>query len=159
MLTFAGVERISIPEQKAFMHAGQAAYLVTFGRSGEDNKSFKLGDVDQTLAGSSRAFLGLLPSKRQCWLGQIASCALRYVGFAGADYDLQDALVESTDKKTTTRDADGQQFYDYELIGPVRHPMSLYWHAPVIRFKCAVWEAKIISSRALCCRPTTTLPQ
>ena len=40
-------------------------------------------------------------------------------GFAGADYDLQDALVESTEKKTTTREADGQQFYDYELVGPV----------------------------------------
>lgn len=40
--------------------AGQAAYVVTFGRAGEDNKKFKLGDVEQTLA-----------------------------GFAGADYDLQ----------------------------------------------------------------------
>ncbi len=34
--------------------------MVTFGRAGEDNKKFKLGDVEQTLA-----------------------------GFAGADYDLQ----------------------------------------------------------------------
>ncbi len=33
--------------------------------------------------------------------------------------------MESTDKKTTTRNADGQQFYDYELIGPVRHPLSV----------------------------------
>ncbi len=40
-------------------------------------------------------------------------------GFAGADYDLQDALVESTDKKTKTREVDGQTFYDYELSGPV----------------------------------------
>ena len=34
--------------------------MITFGRAGEDNKKFKLGDVEQTLA-----------------------------GFAGADYDLQ----------------------------------------------------------------------
>ena len=37
--------------------------MVTFGRAGEDNKKFKLGDVEQTLA-----------------------------GFAGADYDLQARL-------------------------------------------------------------------
>jgi hypothetical protein len=40
--------------------AAQTAYVITFGRAGEDNKNFKLGDVDTTLA-----------------------------GFAGADYDLQ----------------------------------------------------------------------
>lgn len=44
---------------------------------------------------------------------------LHVTGFAGADYDLQDALVESTDKKTTTREVEGQMFYDYELSGPV----------------------------------------
>jgi hypothetical protein len=44
------------------------------------------------------------------------------VGFAGADYDLQDALTESTDKKATTREVDGQTFYDYELAGPVSLP-------------------------------------
>lgn len=31
--------------------AGQSAYLVTFGRAGEDNKKFKLGDIEQTLQG------------------------------------------------------------------------------------------------------------
>lgn len=35
--------------------AGQTAYLVTFGRAGEDNKKFKLGDVEQTLQGVPRA--------------------------------------------------------------------------------------------------------
>ena len=40
--------------------AGQQAFVVTFGRAGEDNKKFKLGDADLTLQ-----------------------------GFAGADYDLQ----------------------------------------------------------------------
>ncbi|KAK9842560.1 hypothetical protein WJX81_006106 [Elliptochloris bilobata] len=68
---------------------GQAAYVVTFGRAGEDNKKFKLGDVEQTLA-----------------------------GFAGADYDLQDALTESADKHSSTREVDGQQFYDYDVLGP-----------------------------------------
>ncbi len=46
------------------VRTGQAAYVVTFGRAGEDNKKFKLGDVEQTLA-----------------------------GFAGADYDLQASLL------------------------------------------------------------------
>ena len=49
--------------------------MVTFGRAGEDNKKFKLGDVEQTLA-----------------------------GFAGADYDLQarlsSPLVQGTSRST-----------------------------------------------------------
>jgi hypothetical protein len=40
--------------------AGQRAYVITLGRAGEDNKSFRLTDLDSTFA-----------------------------GFAGADYDLQ----------------------------------------------------------------------
>ena len=40
--------------------AAEGAFVVTFGRAGEDNKQFKLGDADLTLQ-----------------------------GFAGADYDLQ----------------------------------------------------------------------
>ena len=42
------------------LSAVETAFTVTFGRAGEDNKRFKLGDVDTTLQ-----------------------------GFAGADYDLQ----------------------------------------------------------------------
>ena len=42
------------------MHAAQGAFVVTFGRAGEDKKFNKLGDVEATLQ-----------------------------GFAGADYDLQ----------------------------------------------------------------------
>ena len=41
-------------------HAAQGAFVVTFGRAGEDKKFSKLGDVEATLQ-----------------------------GFAGADYDLQ----------------------------------------------------------------------
>ena len=40
-------------------------------------------------------------------------------GFAGADYDLQDALVESTNKSSSKAERHGQSFYDYELAGPV----------------------------------------
>ena len=40
-------------------------------------------------------------------------------GFAGADYDLQDALVESTNKSSSKAERHGQNFYDYELAGPV----------------------------------------
>ena len=41
-------------------NAAEQAFVVTFGRAGEDDKKFKLGDADLTLQ-----------------------------GFAGADYDLQ----------------------------------------------------------------------
>ncbi len=56
MLMYCALDMMPKPS----MHAGQAAYLVTFGRAGEDNKSFKLGDVDQTLAGSGRACVQML---------------------------------------------------------------------------------------------------
>jgi len=68
------------------------AYVITFGRAGEDNKAFKLGDVDRTLE-----------------------------GFAGADYNLQDALTAATSKKAVERadaEKDGGAFYDYEVAGP-----------------------------------------
>lgn len=68
------------------------AYVITFGRAGEDNKAFKLGDVDATLD-----------------------------GFAGADYNLQDALTGATEKKAVARADAGDgagAFYDYEVAGP-----------------------------------------
>lgn len=46
-------------------HAAQGAFVVTFGRAGEDKKFNKLGDVEATLQ-----------------------------GFAGADYDLQVLLPQ-----------------------------------------------------------------
>jgi hypothetical protein len=46
----------------------------------------------------------------------VLGCA---AGFAGADYDLQDALVESTNKSSSKAERHGQNFYDYELAGPV----------------------------------------
>lgn len=106
--------------------AGQTAYLVTFGRAGEDNKKFKLGDVEQTLQGVPRAQT-LQRTYRLVYYAippylqghPLVLYFLHGTGFAGADYDLQDALVESTDKKTTTREVEGQMFYDYELSGPV----------------------------------------
>lgn len=67
----------------------ETAFTVTFGRAGEDNKRFKLGSVEQTLA-----------------------------GFAGADYQLQDALVSASYQKSDKRIKDGQEFYDYEVFSP-----------------------------------------
>lgn len=67
----------------------EGAFVVTFGRAGEDNKKFKLGDADVTLQ-----------------------------GFAGADYDLQDALTTATSKKTYTRDLDDRKWFNYEVLGP-----------------------------------------
>ncbi|KAK9842854.1 hypothetical protein WJX74_003444 [Apatococcus lobatus] len=68
---------------------GMTAFVVTFGRAGEDDKNFKLGDVDATLQ-----------------------------GFSGADYDLNDAVTYAQEKSSNKRDADGQTFYDYEIFGP-----------------------------------------
>ena len=96
------------------LSAVETAFTVTFGRAGEDNKRFKLGDVDTTLQ-----------------------------GFAGADYDLQapssllkpafdallllqdnmnnlqDCLTGATFKRSGKRDKDGQEFYDYEISSSV----------------------------------------
>lgn len=65
------------------------AFVIALGRAGEDDKSFRLTDVDSTFA-----------------------------GFAGADYDLQDALVSSTDSKKSERDVDGRKFFDYDISSP-----------------------------------------
>jgi len=81
-----------ISAKKTFLpppHLVQQAYVITFGRAGEDNKKFKLGDVERTLE-----------------------------GFAGADYNLQDALTAATDKKAQRREGSEQEFYDYEVAGP-----------------------------------------
>ena len=39
----------------AMLLPGMTAFVVTFGRAGEDDKNFKLGDVDATLQGFSGA--------------------------------------------------------------------------------------------------------
>ena len=79
----------SVPPPPQKKKKVQQAYLITFGRAGEDNKKFKLGDVERTLE-----------------------------GFAGADYNLQDALTAATDKKAQRREGSEQEFYDYEVAGP-----------------------------------------
>ena len=59
---------------------------------------------------------------KQIWqpmLAQSKKFLCPHAGFAGADYDLQDALVESTNKASSKAERHGQSFYDYELAGPV----------------------------------------
>lgn len=67
----------------------QQAFVITFGRAGEDNKSFRLTDIETTFA-----------------------------GFAGADADMQDAISTATDKKTFDREIDGQKYLDIEIDSP-----------------------------------------
>ena len=67
----------------------QQITVVTFGRAGEDNKSFRLSDIDTTIA-----------------------------GFAGADYDMQDALTTATQKIKGERDVNGQLYYDIQIDSP-----------------------------------------
>ncbi|GLC37070.1 hypothetical protein PLESTB_001394800 [Pleodorina starrii] len=70
----------------------QRAFVITLARAGEDNKSFRLTDLDSTLS-----------------------------GFAGADYDLQDALSSATNRTTSSREVDGQTLYDYDIESPEYH--------------------------------------
>ncbi|KAG2444061.1 hypothetical protein HYH02_009004 [Chlamydomonas schloesseri] len=70
----------------------QRAFVVTLARAGEDNKSFRLTDLDSTLS-----------------------------GFAGADYDLQDALSSATNRSTSSREVAGATFYDYDIESPEYH--------------------------------------
>lgn len=76
---------------KGYTGKGQRAFVITLGRAGEDNKSFRLADLDQT-----------------------------FQGFASADYDLQDALAAADNVTQSQREVDGLTFYDYDIDSPVR---------------------------------------
>lgn len=67
----------------------QGAFVITLGRAGEDNKSFRLTNVDSTFA-----------------------------GFAGADYLLQDAIQSATNTEIKERDVDGNKVFDYDIDSP-----------------------------------------
>lgn len=64
------------------------AFVIALARAGEDNKSFKLTDTDST-----------------------------FMSFAGADYDIQDAIASADDIAATKRVVGGQPFYDYTVAG------------------------------------------
>jgi hypothetical protein len=76
--------RVSNPKNK-----NQKITVVTFGRAGEDNKSFRLANIETTIA-----------------------------GFAGADYDLQDAMSAETNRVNGERELDGEKYYDVEIESP-----------------------------------------
>jgi hypothetical protein len=63
--------------------------VITFGRAGEDNKSFKLTDIETTVQ-----------------------------GFAGADYDLQDAIAMETNRVNGQREFNGEPYYDIQIDSP-----------------------------------------
>lgn len=64
------------------------AFVIALARAGEDNKSFRLTDLDST-----------------------------FNSFAGADYDIQDAVSSADEITSTKRDVAGQPFYDYYVPG------------------------------------------
>lgn len=64
------------------------AFVIALARAGEDNKSFKLTDLDST-----------------------------FNSFAGADYDIQDAVSSADDITSSKRVVEGQSFYDYYVPG------------------------------------------
>lgn len=76
--------RVSNPRNK-----NQTITVVTFGRAGEDNKSFKLTDIETTVQ-----------------------------GFAGADYDLQDAIAMETGRTNGTREFNNEPYYDIQIDSP-----------------------------------------
>eukprot|EP01025_Chloroclados_australasicus_P035288 TRINITY_DN3597_c0_g2_i2.p2 TRINITY_DN3597_c0_g2~~TRINITY_DN3597_c0_g2_i2.p2 ORF type:complete len:209 (+),score=25.94 TRINITY_DN3597_c0_g2_i2:75-629(+) len=67
----------------------QLAFVISLGRAGEDDKTFQLRDVDSTFS-----------------------------GFAGADYDIQDAVSYATSKTTQERMVNGQKYIDYDIDSP-----------------------------------------
>ncbi|KAJ9510198.1 hypothetical protein QJQ45_015681 [Haematococcus lacustris] len=76
---------------------GQKAVVITLGRAGEDGKSFRLTDLDST-----------------------------FQGFAGADYDLQDAFSGASEITKTQKDVDGYTFFSYDIDSPeVRYLSSI----------------------------------
>lgn len=98
-----------------------------------------LHSQDKVLPDVQEIVLQGCPSKAE-GISKLCVTHLHYAGFAGADYDLQDALVESTNKSSSRGERHGQSFYDYELAGPVRpsglrkhqlswlHPIWHAWH-------------------------------
>lgn len=95
----------------------QTAFVITLGRAGEDNKSFRLTNVTETFA-----------------------------GFAGADYLLQDAIQSATSTNVTEREVDGNKFIDYDIDSPDYHYLAavtvsygkvfaLFVRSPTRRFK------------------------
>ncbi|EFN59699.1 hypothetical protein CHLNCDRAFT_49502 [Chlorella variabilis] len=73
----------------------QQVFVITLGRAGEDNRSFRITNVDATLE-----------------------------GFAGADYDMLDALGDAVMRKDEFREVDGQQYFDVEFASPSQHYLS-----------------------------------
>ncbi|PSC75046.1 random slug 5-like [Micractinium conductrix] len=82
--------RIYNPKQKL-----QQVFVIVLGRAGEDNRSFRLTNVDSTLS-----------------------------GFAGADYDMLDALNDVVLRVDEQREVDGQLYYDVEFASPDVHYLS-----------------------------------
>eukprot|EP00879_Flechtneria_rotunda_P002639 GHRR01002842.1.p1 GENE.GHRR01002842.1~~GHRR01002842.1.p1 ORF type:complete len:273 (+),score=75.84 GHRR01002842.1:66-884(+) len=73
----------------------QRAFVITLARAGEDNKSFRLTDIESTFA-----------------------------SFAGADYDLQDALSDAINTTKLEADKDGIKFFNYEIESPAYRYLS-----------------------------------
>lgn len=72
-----------------------SAFAIVLSRAGEDDKSYKVTDVEGT-----------------------------FQGFAGADYDIQDALMSATSTTKSERTVDDAQYYDYEVDSPTAHYLA-----------------------------------
>eukprot|EP00983_Pelagomonas_calceolata_P110462 1159673-Pelagomonas_calceolata.AAC.3 len=75
---------ISDKGTKGIQGKGQRAFVITLGRAGEDNKAFKLSDLDSTFAGFSSADYDLqVCDPRQADVSQ-TSCVAVELSSAGA---------------------------------------------------------------------------
>jgi len=75
---------------------GMKVFVISLGRAGEDAKSFKITNVEAT-----------------------------FEGFAGADYNIQDALATADDITTTTREGEAKEvYYEYDINSPIFHYKS-----------------------------------
>eukprot|EP00878_Enallax_costatus_P000483 GHUV01000575.1.p1 GENE.GHUV01000575.1~~GHUV01000575.1.p1 ORF type:complete len:249 (+),score=50.67 GHUV01000575.1:148-894(+) len=73
----------------------QRAFVISLARAGEDNKSFRLTDIESTFA-----------------------------SFAGADYDLQDAISDATSTDKSESEKDGVKFFNYDIASPAYRYLS-----------------------------------
>eukprot|EP00887_Chlorella_sp_A99_P003149 scaffold9.g3149.t1 len=115
----------------------QQVFVITFGRAGEDNKSFRLTDIDSTIAGFAGAdydmqarVAGDVQAARWRALrggagGRAAGALQRRLLFCGDSLEFgtgirpspQDALSEG-EQRTSQREVNGQTFFNIQIDSP-----------------------------------------
>ena len=126
--------------EKMQYFADQQVFVITFSRAGEDNKSFKVTDIDSTFAGFAGADYDLQVQRQQATQQALclsANSTAAPCGESATDQcsdgrqcAAQDAISESTDRTTGKREIDGSTYYDVSIESPVRKTHRVATHGP-----------------------------